>query len=473
MRDRYRWAALAGAAMLALSSINTGTVWADEVVQDGSTMENAVDGTAAAGGQAADTGTDPSGAASTGQAPASAEDIGQAPSDSGSTGTVRVIRVVSPSETDSAGQGGAPASEGSAQNGSSAPGGAPSGVAYSGGPGFASSPGQSDQPAQEEDIQIVDVADPIVKSVEKYTHDQMAQDIALLQQRYGSRMQVSTIGTSLDGRALYDCIVGNPAASKHILVQAGIHGREYLNPMLLMQQMEMALANYDTGSFHGTPLSSMFSQVAIHFVPMTNPDGISISQFGLDGLRSQELKEAVARCYMTDLAAGRTDDFATYLTKWKANAQGVDLNVNFDAQWETIYTAATNSYSGYKGTAPGSEPESKAMIALYQSHYPWKAVINYHSMGNVIYWDILGNKVQGPSLELAQLMSAVTGGYQILPSEGGGGYKDWIQLCENPVPSVTLETGSVTCPIPLSGYGEIWSRNRLTWAYAMEWVMGR
>lgn len=113
------------------------------------------------------------------------------------------------------------------------------------------------------------------------------------------------------------------------------------------------------------------------------------------------------------------------------------------------------------------------MIDLYQSQYPWKAVINYHSMGNVIYWDMLGNKVQGPSLELAQLMSAVTGGYQILPTEGGGGYKDWIQLSANPVPSVTLETGSVACPIPVSEYGGIWSRNRLTWAYAMEWVMGR
>lgn len=469
MRNYHRWAAFAGTAILALSSMHTGTVWADEVVQDGSTMEQAVDGTAAVQGQPAESGTAPA------DAQGQPAESGAAASDGGSTSTTRVIRMGSSQESTEQSSPSAP--DGTGQPGPSSSGGSASGIDYSMGPGaFGQSSGQQSQPdpsTQTADIQIGDVSDPIVKTAEKYSYDQMVQDIALLQQRYGSRMKVNTIGTSLDGRALYDCIIGNQAAPKHILIQAGIHGREYLNPMLLMQQMEMALVNYDTGSFHGTPLSSMFDQVAIHFVPMTNPDGISISQFGLDGLRSQELKDTVALCYMTDMAAGRADDLGTYLSKWKANARGVDLNVNFDAQWDTVYTAAAASYSGYKGTAPGSEPESRAMIDLYQSQYPWKAVINYHSMGNVIYWDMLGNKVQGPSLELAQLMSAVTGGYQILPTEGGGGYKDWIQLSANPVPSVTLETGSVACPIPVSEYGGIWSRNRLTWAYAMEWVMGR
>ncbi len=464
MRSYHKWAVLAGTAMLALSSMNTGTVWADEVVQDGSTMENAVDGTAAQQGQTAGDSTVLTVGEST-----------DAPADGGSTSTTRVIRMGGTQESTE--QSGSPASDSTEQTGPSSSGSSASGIDYSMGPGaFDQSSGQQSQPdpsTQTEDIQIGDVSDPIVKTVEKYSYDQMVQDIALLQQRYGGRMQVNTIGTSLDGRALYDCIIGNQAAPKHILIQAGIHGREYLNPMLLMQQMEMALVNYDTGSFHGNPLSAMFDQVAVHFVPMTNPDGISISQFGLDGLRSQELKDAVGLCYVMDTAAGRGGDLGTYLSKWKANAQGVDLNLNFDAQWEAVYSTAAVSYSGYKGTAPASEPESKALVALYQSQYPWKAVIHYHSMGNVIYWDILGNKVQGPSMELAQLMSSVTGGYQILPSEGGGGYKDWIQLGSNPVPSVTLETGSVACPIPVSEYGGIWSRNRLTWAYAMEWVMGR
>lgn len=521
MKNYHRWAALAGAAMLAVSSVTTA--WADESSQTGATADTAIQvpafdleqsgGTGVSGPTAADginsgaehttapqgvvssdgpqQGGDSSGAqadgstavsepgdASGGQTSgtaagqpgdSSAQTPSQptAPSGTGTTSSSRVIRV----------NGDASAAAASSQNSSA--GTASSGIDYSLGPGaFYQQPQQTQDDQQSvpaENIQIFDVTNnPIVQTVEKYSYDQMVQDITLLKQRYSNYMQVNTIGTSLDGRAMYDCIIGNPAASKHILIQGGIHGREYLNPMLMMQQMEMALANYSTGSFHDVPLSTMFSQVAVHFVPMTNPDGVTISQFGMDGIRSQQLKDAIGTCYVMDTAAGRTTaDPGTYLSRWKANAQGVDLNLNFDALWSDVYSTEFPSYSGYKGTAPGTEPETQAMMNLYNSQYPWKAVIHYHSMGDVIYWDILGNKVQAESSELANLMSAVTGGYRILPSEGGGGYKDWIQLGSNPVPSVTLETGTVACPMPLSEYETIWTQNRLTWAYAMEWVMGR
>ena len=357
---------------------------------------------------------------------------------------------------------------------------ATSGGDYSLGPGYFGQSGVQIQQSLDpnsatSNAQIYDVTNPVVKVAEKYSYDQMVQDINTLKMKYGNKMQVNTIGTSLDGRAIYDCIIGNVSAPRHILIQGGIHGREYLNPLLLMQQMEMALANYDTGSFNGNSLSSMFSQVAVHFVPMTNPDGITISQFGPDMLRSQTLKDAVSPCYVMDTAAGRTsEDTAGYFSKWKANAEGVDLNLNFDALWQQVSSTEFPSYSGYKGTAPGSEPETQALMNLYNdSRHNWKAVIHYHSMGNVIYWDILGNKVQAESSELANLMSTVTGGYRLLPSEGGGGYKDWIQLSSKPVPSVTLETGKVSCPMPISEYSSIWTDNRLTWAVAMEWVAAR
>lgn len=527
MKYYHRWAALAGAAVLAVSSVTTA--WADQSGQTGATAETAIQVPAFDLGQnegsiavsPAGTGvTDASGAGQTGAVPqemisnsspqqngtaqtgtgdsaaqaGSGSEAGQPgnvltaqtsgqtagqPGDAsaaqaGSTSSSRVIR------TDGGASSGSSAGTSSGQNTAAQT--ASGGIDYSLGPGAFNQQAQQnqqaqggEQAAQAENIQIFDVtSNPIVKAVDKYSYDQMVQDIMLLKQRYSNYMQVNTIGTSLDGRAMYDCIIGNPAASKHILIQSGIHGREYLNPMLMMQQMEMALANYSTGSFHDVPLSSMFSQVAVHFVPMTNPDGITISQFGTDGIRSQQLKDAIGTCYVMDTAAGRTSaDPGTYLSKWKANARGVDLNLNFDALWQDVYSTEFPSYSGYKGTTPGTEPETQAMMNLYNSQYPWKAVIHYHSMGDVIYWDILGNKVQPESSELAHLMSAVTGGYRILPSEGGGGYKDWIQLGSKPVPSVTLETGKIACPMPLSEYATIWTQNRLTWAYAMEWVMGR
>ncbi len=461
MRNYHRWVALAGAAMLTITNVSVSMA---DVVGGGESLETAVTVSGPEDSGPADTAGD--GPQQPGAPLGGQETPGQENQPQEGTAS-RVIRV-GDNQPSNSGSGAASGGSGDSS----------SGVDYSQGPGFFQGGGQPDPsqtalPGQNEDIQIADVSNPLVQTTAKYSYDQMVQDINALQQKYSSRMHVNPIGTSLDGRTIYDCIIGNQGAPRHILIQAGIHGREYLNPMLLMQQMEMILVNYDTGSFHGNPLSSMFDQVAIHFVPMTNPDGITISQFGIDGIRSQQLKDAISACYVMDSAAGRGGDLGVYLSKWKANAQGVDLNLNFDALWAEVYSTGYPSYSGFKGTAPGSEPETQAMMNLYSSQYPWKAVIHYHSMGNVIYWDIAGNKVQPESAQLANLMSVVTGGYQMLPSEGGGGYKDWIQLGNNPVPSVTLETGRVSCPIPISEYALIWAQNRLTWAYAMEWAMGR
>ena len=126
---------------------------------------------------------------------------------------------------------------------------------------------------------------------------------------------------------------------------------------------------------------------------------------------------------------------------------------------------------GYKGLTPISEPESQALVNLMNSNYPWAAVLNYHSMGKVIYWDIEGNKEKEKSQQLAQLMSAATGGYQMLYSGGGGGFKDWVQLKENPVPSITVETGKMDCPMPVSEFESIWAENRTGWAVTAEFVL--
>ena len=92
------------------------------------------------------------------------------------------------------------------------------------------------------------IDNPIVQPVEKYTHQQMEADIQSLKNLYGDRLQVNTIGWSRDGKAIYEIIVGNIDAPKHVLLQGAIHGREYMTPLLMMNQVEMALANYDTAA---------------------------------------------------------------------------------------------------------------------------------------------------------------------------------------------------------------------------------
>ncbi len=317
------------------------------------------------------------------------------------------------------------------------------------------------------------VSNEVVKTVEKYTYNQMVSDIRTLESRYPDKMQVNVIGTSLDGRSIYDVIVGNVNASKHILIQGGMHGREYMTPLLMMKQLEAALNAYDWGTYDGMSLSDMFSKVAIHFVPMVNPDGISISQYGLTYINSGSLQQAVRDSYTRDVAEDRVDmDFATYLTLWKANARGVDLNHNFDADWANINSTATGgSYSGYKGTSPNSEPESQALVNLV-SQYPFVANISYHSMGNVIYWNTNLSRVPTESKELADSISTVTG-YKLDGSDGKGGFKDWMVDKSGAVPGITIEVGSVACPMPVSEFTNVWKQNKAVWAQALRLEAGK
>jgi g-D-glutamyl-meso-diaminopimelate peptidase len=298
----------------------------------------------------------------------------------------------------------------------------------------------------------------------------MVTDLNELQSRYGDRMQISTFGTSLDGRPLYEVTLGNPNAKKHILIHAGIHAREYMTSLLVMKQLEYGLYFYNTGSYEGVALSEMLNQVAVHYVPMVNPDGISLSQNGIDAIRSESLRQAIRQCYADDIAQGRTDKpFEEYLTRWKSNARGVDLNQNFPADWELVETCPNPSFATYRGTSALSEPESQALAALANSR-DWALTISYHSMGNVIYWDYDGNKVQSQSRELAVSVLSNTG-YVSGGKSGHGGFKDWLQIRENPITSITIETGSIPCPLPLSQYADIWYRNKMVWALAAKYAM--
>lgn len=67
-------------------------------------------------------------------------------------------------------------------------------------------------------------------------------------------------------------------------MQGAIHAREYMTPLLMMKQLETALNFYDTGHYDNTALSDLFQQVAVHMIPMSNPDGVTLAQSGLNGI---------------------------------------------------------------------------------------------------------------------------------------------------------------------------------------------
>ena len=320
------------------------------------------------------------------------------------------------------------------------------------------------------DSSAMDVTDPIVQNEAVYTYDILEEDIRELQKAYQGKLKVRSIGSSADGRSIYELIIGNESAATHILIDAAIHAREYITSNLCMRQLEYLLYFYDDGCYDGKPLKTWLNNVCVHFVPMANPDGVSISQFGLDGIRDEGYKALVQQAYADDAAAGFTGlDLPAYLTRWKANARGVNLNQNFDAMFDQASgRSQVPSGDQYRGPYAASEPETKALTALYDSRV-WRAVINYHAQGQVLYWDIENNKMREHSRDLSNNLMLITG-YQKAIGGGGGGFKEYVQLCSRPAASVTIEVGLGTCPLPGTQMDTIWAQNKFVPLTTMKWA---
>ena len=75
----------------------------------------------------------------------------------------------------------------------------------------------------------------------EYSYEEMAEDLRLFAEQYPSLVRVSTAGKTFDGREIYYADFGRADAPRQIFVSAGIHGREYLTPLLAMKMLEYYL----------------------------------------------------------------------------------------------------------------------------------------------------------------------------------------------------------------------------------------
>lgn len=182
------------------------------------------------------------------------------------------------------------------------------------------------------------------------------------------------------------------------IVQGGIHAREWITAYLVAAQ---AKAGVDVG--------------AVWYVPLVNPDGALLSSCGID-----TVSERARRKFL--LAANGQSDFSL----WKANAEGVDLNVNFPALWGTgLYNIRFPAAANYIGDYPFSESETRALRDLTLRERP-EFTISYHTQGEEIYWHFHQPHFRWlRDKRRAAFLSSLTG-YPLKETYGSaGGYKDW------------------------------------------------
>lgn len=275
---------------------------------------------------------------------------------------------------------------------------------------------------------------PIVTEIENYTYQKMEKQIEKLNNQY-SEIKVKSIAITPGKRKLYLIKLGN--GDKKIAVVAGVHGRESITSLLTMKLLEEYTAKQTVGKYN---LEKILNKVTFYFIPMLNPDGVEIAIKGFSsGPKSEDF-------YL------KANEGSHNYRRWKANGLGVDLNNQFNADWDQVESKNKPHYEKYKGSAPESEIESKALADLTRQEN-FDLVIAFHHSGSVIYWYYNQNKESYQrDLKLAKKISKLNKYKVIMPEESdplSAGYKDWF-IKEFQKPGFTIEIGIGKSEKPLS-----------------------
>ena len=268
----------------------------------------------------------------------------------------------------------------------------------------------------------------IVTAVSDYSYNTMEKQISELNSKY-DLINVNTIGTSFQKRKIYSLSLGN--GKKKIAVIGGVHGREGLTSLLIMKMIEEYSNHYQKKqAITDYNLNTLLNEVTLLFIPMLNPDGIEIAINGIEKLDNKEF-------YIS--ANENSNDYS----RWKANARGVDLNKQFDADWKNTNSSSNPHYSDYKGPEVESEKESKA-LAEFTRKENFNSVICFHHSGRVIYW-YYNQKDENLKRDknLAKKIAAINGYSLVDPKDSdtqAAGYKDWF-IKEFHKPGFTIEIG--------------------------------
>lgn len=298
------------------------------------------------------------------------------------------------------------------------------------------------------------------------TNEDVESQIYALAQQYPDTATVEIIGQSVWGENLYALVVGDPDAPHSLMVQGGIHAREYATGVLALAQARDMLEQCAAGaSYEGREISDMLSQVNIWFIPQLNPDGALLCQEGLSAAPEDQRDALLAM-------NNNINDF----TRWKANAAGVDLNANFDALWQVQEDQPVPFGNGYAGPEPFSEPETIAVKELVEQH-DFMTMLCYHSAGEVIYW-YFGQQAEARQrdLTLAEGLAGQNGYRVVRPGKeitSVAGSKDWF-VQEYGRPGFTVELFAISAvPVTQSVMQDAVERNLQAAVYLLHEAVER
>jgi hypothetical protein len=188
----------------------------------------------------------------------------------------------------------------------------------------------------------------------------------------------SVIGTSVSGNDIIAYHFGS--GERELLFIGGIHGGYSWNTALL----NFELVNWLDANENKIP-----DGVMVTVIPVLNPDGLKAitgknGSFTANEVKATEAEKVAARF----------------------NENDVDLNRNFDCEWQPIGTWQNKEVNG--GKTAFSEPETAALKAYVESYRP-TAVIAWYSAAGGVYASNCKNGVSSETTTLTNLYAKAAG----------------------------------------------------------------
>ncbi len=286
-----------------------------------------------------------------------------------------------------------------------------------------------------------------------YTSDVLEMNLNALKTIYPF-IKTGSAGSSVLQNTLYYVKLGT--GQKEVFYCASYHANEWITTPVLMKFIEnFSKAYVENSTIYGYSAAEIFDKVSIYLIPMVNPDGVNLvtGKFGENTAAYQNAAK-IAADY----------SFLPFPNGWKANIRGVDLNLQYPANWEIArelkfqqgyISPAPRDFVGY---APLTEPESKAVRSFTLSH-DFRLILTYHTQGNIIYWQYLDYEPPY-SYEIGNCFAEASG--YLLEStpyySSFAGYKDWF-IQEYNRPGYTIEVGKGINPLNISQFNSIYSDN--------------
>ncbi|MSU56314.1 MAG: hypothetical protein EXS51_03340 [Candidatus Taylorbacteria bacterium] len=217
------------------------------------------------------------------------------------------------------------------------------------------------------------------------------------------------IGTSVEGRAIEAYTFGT--GGTHLAFVGGVHGGYEWNSVLLA---------YVFLDYLNANPASIPANLKVTVIPSANPDAV----YRVTGKEGRFTAEDVS-----------TD--TTLLASARFNADGVDLNRNFDCKWKPKSTWQNKTVSA--GTKAFSEPEAEAIRQFVSKTGP-TAMVFWHSQANAVYASQCEDGILPKTLDIMNTY-ADAAGYKAVKSfdayETTGASEDW--LASIGIPAITVE----------------------------------